>query len=521
MSDGLCLSVDLGTGGVKVGLVSLGGELLATELHHVATRRAPDGTSAQDAAAWWELVAAASRRLLGADPERARRVRAVAVTGQWATTVPVDDHGIPVGEAVLWSDTRGGPHVKARIGGRVEGYSPRAIARFVRRSGGAPDLAGADPIGHALHLRHDTPELYDKARWLLEPVDYLTMRFTGVASATLASMQATWLLDTRDLSVLRYDPVLCRTAGVDAARLAPLHPTGSIVGPVLDAVADDVGLPRDAVVLTGLPDLHAAALGTGATRRHDVHLALSTTSWISCPVAKKKTDVLHQQATVPGLTNDDYLIANSQDSGARCLDWLRQTTALGDAAPAGYDELCALAATSPPGANGVLFTPWLDGERSPVGDHGARAGLHGLSVSTTPADLVRSVLEGVALNSRWLFGYVERFCSTQLSPVRLLGGGAQSQVWCQLYADVLRREVVQTPEPMFAQLRGMALLAGVALGEHRLDELSDRVGPGVAFEPRTAVAAVYDELAPLLKQVHRDDRKTVRVLRRGARARAT
>ncbi len=513
MSDGLCLAVDLGTGGPKVGLVTLSGELVATELHAVTTTTAPGGLATQDAEGWWRLVAEASRRLLAADPARAARVRAVAVTGQWATTVPADERGVPVGPAIQWSDTRGRRHARQRFGGRVLGYAPTTLYRFLRRNGGTPDLAGGDPIGHALHLMADEPETYARARWLLEPVDYLTMRFTGVASASHASMLATWLLDTRDCRRLAYDPVLCRLAGVDAARLPPLREIGSVVGPVAPGVARDLGLPDDAVAITGLPDLHAAALGTGATRLGDTHLALSTTSWISCPVARKRTDVRHLQQSVPGLTNGTYLVANSQNTGARCLEWLRSSTLLGTGAPPGYGELCALAATSTPGAGGVLFTPWLAGERSPVGDLGARGGFRGLSLATTPADLVRSVLEGVALNSRWLLGATERFAGQALSPIRLLGGGAQSPEWCQVYADVLGREVVQTADPMYAQLRGMAVMAGVALGEHGLDDVASLLPGGRVFEPDERARARYDQLAPLLEQVIGAERDTVRTLR--------
>ncbi len=513
MTEAACLAVDLGTGGLKVGIVTVTGRLLASELHPVTSTRGPGRACTQDAAAWWQLVSESARRLLREDPARAATVRAVAVTGQWATTVPVDESGAPVAPAIMWSDSRGRAHTRRRVGGPIEGYAPLALLRFVRRSGGAPDLAGADPIGHILHLMADEPDTYERARWLLEPVDYLTMRFTGTASATHASMQASWLLDTRNLSTMSYDPVLCRLAGVDPTKLAPLRPIGSVVGPVLRAVAADLGLPADTVAITGLPDLHAAALGAGATGFHEAHLALSTTSWISCRVRKKKTDVFHLQATVPGLDNASYLVANNQDTGARCLEWLRDLVRVDGAAPAGYDELCALAATSRPGANGLLFTPWLAGERSPVGDHGARGGIRGLSIDTAPADLVRCVLEGVALNSRWLLGYVEKFVGTRLEPISLVGGGAQSDLWCQLYADVLGRAVVQVPEPMYAQLRGMAAMAGVALGIQRLEDLGELLPAGRTFEPVASATAVYDQVAPWFASVHRAERKLLRTLR--------
>jgi xylulokinase len=158
-----------------------------------------------------------------------------------------------------------------------------------------------------------------------------------------------------------------------------------------------------------------------------------------------------------------------------------------------YEQLTDLAETSPPGARGVIFTPWLAGERSPVDDKSARAGFTNLSVTSTTSDLVRAVLEGVAANSAWLFTYVEKFAGTTLSPIRLLGGGAQSSLWCQIFADTLGREVEQVREPMVAQLRGAALLAAISLGQMKLSEVSTRVTRGVTYQPLPENVAAYQE----------------------------
>ena len=160
----------------------------------------------------------------------AERVVAVACTGQWASTVPVDASGEPVGPCVMWLDTRGARHSRDVIGGPVMGYSPRALATWIRRTGGVPSPFGGDPVSHMLHLERDEPEVAAAARWYLEPVDYLTMRFTGRAAATHASMSGAWLTDNRHLDRLEYDARLVRMAGLDAGKLPPLVETGSLVG---------------------------------------------------------------------------------------------------------------------------------------------------------------------------------------------------------------------------------------------------------------------------------------------------
>jgi len=502
----LCLSVDLGTGGPKVGLVTLDGEVLDHEIHRVPTHFGADGAATQDANLWWSLIVDATKRLIQNQAVAPGRVKAVAITGQYASTVPVDINGLPTGPCITWLDTRGVVQSRKAVGGSVQGYNARKAWHFIRKSAGAPSTTASDPVGQILYLLAEEPDLVVNTRWFMEPVDYLTMRFTGLATATHASRLALWMTDTRRLDRYEYDAALLVAAGLSSDRLPPLLPFGGIIGSITGAVAAELGLDRETVVITGIPDLHAAALGSGATEPFATHLALSTTSWISCPVLRKKTDVLHSIATVPGLTNDSYLIINNQETGARALEWL-QAILSGSGTLLSFPELTALAATSLAGANGVIFTPWLTGERSPVEDKQVRAGFTNLSVTSTTADLVRAVLEGVAANSAWLFPYVEKFAGASLSPVRLLGGGAQSNLWCQIYADTLGRDVFQVRDPMLAQLRGAALLASISLGRRHLSDIAALVPAGRAFQPDPEVAGSYRSRTGELPSLYERDRR--------------
>jgi xylulokinase len=189
-----------------------------------------------------------------------------------------------------------------------------------------------------------------------------------------------------------------------------------------------------------------------------------------------------------------YLLGNNQDSAGRCLQWFRdQVASLSGSAPS-YDEITALAGTSAAGAGGVLFTPWLTGERSPVDDRSARAGFHHVSVSTTGGDLARAVLEGVAFNLRWLLEASERFVGRRLDPLRIVGGGARSDLWCQVVADVLDRTVERAADPLLCGLRGAAIYAGLALGEVTPEEVRSLVPVDAAFVPRPVHRPTYDRL---------------------------
>jgi xylulokinase len=502
---GVCLAVDLGTGGPKVGYVRFSGELLWQDHRQVATHRWPGGGASQDAAVWWQIVVDAARRGLESGAVKPSLVAAVCCTGQWASTVPVDGDGEPVGECLLWMDCRGAPWSRAVIGGPVLGYAPLRAGDWVRRSGGAPSTVGADPVGHMLYIQHECPQVLERTAWFLEPVDYLSMRFTGRPAASHASMMASWLTDNRRLDHMGYDPTLLRRSGVDGSRLPPLVPTGSVVGTVCPEVAAAVGLPPDVPVVTGIPDLHSAACGAGAVGELEGHVAVSTSAWIGAPVSFKKTDVLHSIASLPGLGlggTAQYLIANNQETAGACLTWLRDALFPGRS----YEEVVAEAMSSSPGAGSLLFTPWLNGERSPVDDRRARGGFHNLSLAATRAELARSVLEGVAFNSRWLCETVDSFAGRRLEPLRMIGGGAQSEAWCQIFADVLGRRVERVGEPLNAHLRGAAIFAGVVLGAVGIEEVRSLVPVDAAFEPNPANRSRYDGLYGEFRRLFRAQR---------------
>ena len=511
--DQYVLAVDLGTGGPKIGFVSLTGRVVQCEHHRLDPTFLPDGGVTVDAEEWWTTIIGAARRAIADGVVDPAKVVAVSTTGQWASTIPVDEAGIPVAPGLSWMDSRGGELVRHRLGGPVGGYKPRVLAEFIRRSGGVPSLDGADPVGHRLFWRTARPDVWRAARWLLEPVDYLSMRFTGIAAASAVSMTGTWLIDTRDPQRLAYDATLVHLAGGGADKLPPLQPFGSVMGTVQPSIAAELGIGDSVAVITGSPDLHSAAIGSGSIRVGEAHMALSTTGWISSPIERKKTDIIRQVATVPGLDERSYLVANNHETAGMCLQWFRGILG-GPDNEVDYDTLAALAASSPPGAGGVIFTPWLKGERSPVADRSARAGFHDMGLATTQADMIRAVMEGVAYNNVWLLAAVEKFIGGRLDDIRIIGGGAQSDLWCQIHADTMDRTIEQVADPLYCGLRGAALSAGMALGRVKADELRDLVAVQRRFHPDPSNRATYDRLYGEFPGLYSMQRKFFRRLNR-------
>jgi xylulokinase len=465
-----------------------------------------DGAATQDAVEWWTLLLEAALEAIGASGVSGDDLHAVGITGQYASTVPVDAEGKPVGEVLLWADTRGGKYSRETIGGPItyEGFALHRLIPWMRKTGGAPTPTGADPTGHSMLLQREFPEIHARAAHLLEPLDYLGMRLTGRAAATPASMTASWLTDNRIGREPAYDDRLVTLAKRDPSKLPPLVPTGSVLGPVSHEVAAYLGVRSGAPVIAGLPDLHAAVLGSGAVEPYATHLVVSTTAWFSSRVPFKKTDIFHMIATVPGLDNDYRVVINNIETGGAALRWLKEQVH----PEFSYDELTAMAAEAPAGCEGVMFTPWLNGERSPVEDRELRASFLNMSLRTNRSTMIRAVMEGVAMNARWLFDYYVKFLGQKPPYVRIIGGGAQSDLWCQIHAYALGVPVERPADPRDAQLKGAAAWARICLGELTIDEAGARTVITDTFRPDGPDAHVYAELYAEYRRLHRSLGKT-------------
>jgi xylulokinase len=521
------LAVDLGTGGPKVAVVSSSGGILASASMPVALRLLPHGGAEQDPQEWWTATCAAARRALEDCSVSPARIAAVGCTAQWSGTVAADRDGIPLRPAVIWMDSRGASAIRRQVRGGLSilGYDVRKLKRWIRLTGGAPGQSGKDPTAHILWLRESEPDVYAATYKFLEPVDWLNQRLTGRFSASFDSITAHWVTDNRRIAAIDYDPRLLQMAGLERAKLPDLVPPATMVGTLVSEAAEQLGLPAGLPVSTGSGDLHSAAVGSGAVADYAGHLYIGTSSWISCHLPDKKTDALHNVASIPAAVPGRYLVADEHETAGACLTFLAELlfgadgngdehSVSGDT----YRQLDDLAAKVPAGSNGALFTPWLNGERSPVDDHTIRAGFHNLSLATSRSDLVRSVYEGVALNSRWLLGAVERFVGRRFDQLAFIGGGANSEVWSQIHADVTGRRIVGVAEPVLANVRGAGLLALLALGRITVGDIPSLVETGRMFEPDPANDAVYDELfgefVNLYKQTKQIHRRLNRTLNR-------
>jgi xylulokinase len=509
------LAWDLGTSGAKAALVTASGRVLGSEFEPTELLLYPGGGAEQRPDEWWEAELRASERLLARELVPRSSIVAIGVTAQWSGIVPVGADGKALMNAVIWMDSRGAPYVREITRGpiRIAGYAPHKLFRWVRLTGGAPVHSAKDSFGKLIYVKRALPAIYERTRAFLSPKDYLTMRLTGRMVATFDSIADYWVTDNRDPDRIGYVPALVAWSGVDRDKLPELCASTDVVGPLLSEHRDRLGLSGNVLVVGGAPDVHCAAVGAGTTRDYEPHLYVGTSSWIAAHVPKKKTDIWNNMAALPSAIPGRYLLMNAQETAGACLVQLRDRLFWapdeldnGKAPPNAFELFDRAAERSPAGANHLLFLPWLYGERTPVEDPHLRAALFNYSLAHQRSDVIRAVLEGVALNARWLFGKVENFCGRRVDELRLIGGGAESSLWSRIFADVLDRPVLRVEKPQLSNLRGAGLIAWVGLGELGWNDVPERVPVRERVEPNPSHRSVYDERYAEFAELHRRTR---------------
>ena len=441
----MLLGLDLGTGSAKAVLVDEGGTVLSKGAAPYAVRSPRPRWAESDPGDWWRACTAAVRAAVG---ERGSGVRALGLSGQMHGVVLSSIEGEPLRPAVLWAD--------ARSMGELEAY--RALGPGPLRT-----LANPLAVGMAgpslLWLWENEPEAYRAARWALQPKDWLRLRLTGEAAAEPSDASATLLYD---LEGDAWAWPVVEALGLRAELLAPLVPSATAAGMLGEGAARDLGLLPGVPVAAGAGDTPSAALGMGLLEEGLLQLTVGTGGQIVAPRRSPSPDPVRTthlyRAAHDGAGGRFYAMAAVQNAGL-ALEW-----ALG-VLGASWEEAYREAFSVPPGAGGVLFLPYLTGERTPHFDPGARGAWIGLSLNHGRAHLLRAAFEGVAFALREGLEALEN-AGVRAPELRLAGGGTAEEPWRRMLADVLGRPLLILPTNVasVASARGGALLAGVATG---------------------------------------------------------
>jgi xylulokinase len=516
----LILAVDLGTSGMKVALITINGNVIDWEQEAIKTIITPDGGAEQSPTEWWEKFLSASGRLLKRTNAN-QYVIAICCSTQGEGTIPVDKEGKALSNAILWMDMRGKANLQKQLGGliNIDGVDVLKVLRFIRLTGGMPSPTGKDPASHTLFIRDTQPDIYEKTYKFLNVLDYMNLRLTGEFVASYDSIVTSWVTDNRDAKNIKYDDGLIRTLGIDREKLPNIVPCTQVIGNLINDIANELNLSKDVKVIAGAIDNTAASIGAGTVNDYEPHLYIGTSSWIAAHVPYKKTDINSGIASIPCAVNGKYLLTALQATAGGNLTYLRDNVIyhkdelLQEAeVPDIFKVLDQMAERVPAGANGVMYTPWLWGERAPIEESTLRAGLYNLSLNNTREDIIRAFLEGIAFNTRWLLSPVEKFLGKQVDSINIVGGGAQSDVWCQIFADVMNVQIKQVADPLYANARGAAWIAAVGLNEIKFNDIPQLVKFKKTYQPQPTLRELYDDKFDVFKLIYKQMKNVYRRL---------
>ncbi|GAB4459527.1 MAG: FGGY family carbohydrate kinase [Elainellaceae cyanobacterium] len=455
----MLLGIDLGTSSVKALLLSAD-ERVTSEASCSYSVNAPrPGWAESDPQDWWEATAIAVRQVVGSN---ASQVQAIGLSGQMHGAVVCDVVGNPLRPAMLWAD--------GRSHHELECY--RALGTAVLRP-----LANPLTVGMAgpslLWLRQWEPEIYREARWALQPKDWLRLRLTETATTEPSDASGTLMAD---VATGTWAIALLEMLNLRTDWLPPIIASSAIAGTLTRHAAEHLGLAPNLPVIAGAADTAAALLGSGLTTAGDCQLTVGTGAQITLvgdyPILDPHgcTHLFHA-----ALPSQWYVLAAMQNAGL-ALEWVRQILGLS------WADLYDQAFTVKAGCEGLVFLPYLTGERTPYLDPTPAGAWIGLGLHHTRAHLARAALEGVAFSIAQGFAALQ---ATGADPgeLRLAGGGSLHPQWRQLLADVLQRPL-HSVETGSASARGAALLAGLGIGQYRQGEAAWKTpNPSEAIAP--------------------------------------
>jgi len=507
---------DMGTSANKAVLVDVQGNIIGSTRKDYPIYHPKPGYAEQDPDEIYDAVCATTTEVIKRSRIDKEDIVGITFSSQVQSVVPVDKDGRPLTRSMNWLDTRSADVMREKVWTlpRVMGYNIFHLIRFLRITGGGPGLAGKDPIAKIIWLKEKQPEIFKQTHKFLDIKDYIIYRLTGRYVTSVDVAYVWWLLDTRDRNNYRWHPKLCQVAGITEERLAEVLPSAAKAGELTAKAAEQLDLSPGTTVVNGAGDLASAALGSGAIDEGLLHVRIGTSGGVAGHFRKRKIDLPHYAGCIGSAFPDKYYLGiGHQETAGLCLEWLKNKVLyheeqLQEEAHVSdvYQLLDRLAEEAPVGSAGLIFTPWMYGERCPINDDSVRAGFHNLGLNHGREHLIRAVLEGIAFNTRWALETLENLYQP-VDCIRVIGGGAKSDTWCQILADVTNHKVLQIENPQLAGARGLALLASMTLGYlENEQQIAEHIHPQNEFIPQPQNREVYDRMFSEFKSLYKQNK---------------
>ena len=522
------LAYDIGTTGVKTCLFEIGSTitLLAGDSEGYGLYIMEDGGAEQDADEWWAAMCHTTARLLTKTGTAPEQISGISFCSQMQGLVLTDRDGVPVHRPMSYMDQRATEEIRKGIahGPQIAGANVFKLLKSLRITG-AVSTSVKDPMWKYKWIEAHEPENFSRAYKWLDVKEYLIHRCTGRFVMTEDSAFATLLYDTRKKA---WSQSLCRTFGVRTEHLPDIIASSDQAETLTEKAAAELGLAPGTPVFGGGGDASLIGVGAGCTSVGDTHIYCGTSGWVSTVTDRQLVDVSAMIAAIVGAQSGRYNYFAEMETAGKCLEWVRDHLALDEIgiylekkditegreaiARSLYDYMTETVAKAPAGSGGVLFTPWLHGNRCPFEDPTAAGMFFGIRLETGKTELIRAVLEGICYHLRWMLECEARKVKIS-DTIRFVGGGALSPVTSQILADITGHtiEVVESPQNVGSV--GAAAIAAVGLGLiPDLDRVRSFIPVQSSYVPDRKAHAVYNHYYETFKKLYAANKKLFRSL---------
>ncbi len=515
------IAYDFGTTALKTCLFNIGStmQVVARSVASYNLYILENGGAEQDADEWWQAVCSSTKELFKKTDVTPEQIAGIAFCAQMQGVVLVDEHGNALRRPMCFVDNRGVREFNECMGTgviKVDGCSLYKLARnlLVNYAG---SVSVKDPVWKYKWVENNEPEIFSKVYKWLDVGDYLVSRCTGRIVQTADSSFATFLYDTRK-GKEGWNKGLVKMYGVRPEHLPPIIDCTDLVGGLTKRAAHDLGLKEGTSVFGG-GDMTFVNIGAGCTKVGDTHIYVGTSGWVSTFLDHQKADFGARITGVLSAKRGYFNYYAELETAGKCLEWAlhhlaldelgvysKKTTTTDDPESeyaSLYDCLSVEAGKVAPGANGVIFTPWLQGNRCPFEDSSVGGMFFNLGLDTDKRSMIRAVLEGICYHLRWMLECQAAKVKTS-DPIRFVGGGSLSPVTCQMLADITGRTIETIDGGREAGAMGTALVVAAGIrGVDVLDLAQQLIHVSHAYVPNPKNKAVYERNYKVFKGLYK------------------
>ena len=515
---------DFGTSIVKPCLFQIDSQirLIARSAAGYSLIISDNGGAEQDTEEWWSAICSTTHDLLEKSGVKPCEIEGIAFCSQMQGSVFVDENGSALRRPMNYLDQKGYKEYKECMGRGIIKVSGCSLYKLVRNLlvNYAGSTSAKDPVWKYKWVEKNEPEVFKRIYKWLDISEYLVSRCTGRIVRTADTAFATFLYDTRR-GREGWNKGLLKMYKVDPAHMPEIIDCTDLVGGLTKKAAQELGLAEGTSVFGGGGDTTFVNIGAGCTAPGDTHIYVGTSGWVSTFMDHQTVDI---NAMITGVLSAKHGYFNyyaELETAGKCFEWVMNHLALDEIGvylnkvtvaddieskyTSLYDYLSEEVRKSPPGANGVIFTPWMHGNRCPFEDSNAGGMFFNIRIENGKRDMIRAVLEGICYHLRWLLECEEKKVKTS-DTIRFVGGGALSPVTCQMLADITGRQIETVSNPQEVGAIGTALVVAAGIRGEDVLELARRlVKVNHIYVPDSGKKEIYERNYKVFKNLYKSN----------------